>query len=400
MLKFTDFLTESIGSSEEALTHLMHPGSAGHLEGHHGSSHAISALKDLHNNLKKGKKPKGLSIKFDGAPSFIYGRNKKGEPFIATKAAFNKNPKINKSIEDIEKNHGHAPGLVDKLSKAFTHLHKVVPHGMTVQGDIMHGGGSELTKHNGITSFQPNTIRYGLKKGSAEESHAKQSKIGVAIHTVYKNGKAQPISDRDRSRLSHHTDVQNFSTKVEKMPKLSDEDHKILSHHIGKAEELNSKLGSHGHDIIKKHGIHLETYINHHIRNGGTPSIDGFKSYLKARGEKEAEKVKTQKTKEQKIAAMKSISDHVDEHHQHYENGLKLSHHLQSATNHMAKILAKTSDLSHHIGSSNEETGPEGYVFYHKSSHGKTPLKIVDRNEFSRLNFAAGKMQAQKKKSK
>ncbi len=57
-----------------------------------------------------------------------------GRFFVATKSAFNKNPKINYTHEDIEKNHGHAPGLVEKLKAALTHLPKSTPKKGVFQG--------------------------------------------------------------------------------------------------------------------------------------------------------------------------------------------------------------------------------------------------------------------------
>ena len=58
--------------------------------------------------------------------------------FVASKSAFNKNPKINYTHEDIEKNHGHAPGLVSKLKAALDHLPKVTKPGKVYQGDFMY----------------------------------------------------------------------------------------------------------------------------------------------------------------------------------------------------------------------------------------------------------------------
>ena len=72
---------------------------------------------------------------------------------------FNKNPKINHTHEDIQKNHGHAPGLVQKLSAALDHAHKIQPNGI-YQADIMHAGDVKHDKANNRVDFTPNTITY------------------------------------------------------------------------------------------------------------------------------------------------------------------------------------------------------------------------------------------------
>jgi hypothetical protein len=78
-------------------------------------------------------------MKYDGSPSIVFGHHPKtGKFFVASKSAFNKNPKINYTHKDIEKHHGHAPGLVSKLKTALTHLPKVAPKHGVYQGDVMH----------------------------------------------------------------------------------------------------------------------------------------------------------------------------------------------------------------------------------------------------------------------
>ena len=47
-----------------------------------------------------------VTVKWDGAPAVFVGTNpENGKFFVGTKSVFNKNPKINYSISDIQKNH-------------------------------------------------------------------------------------------------------------------------------------------------------------------------------------------------------------------------------------------------------------------------------------------------------
>ena len=117
-MRFTEFLTEQ--SEEDKLKHLEHVEDHVIHSGHKGFGHAFHTLNDVHNNLQgKGGKDTQVTMKYDGSPAVVFGKHpENGKFFVASKSAFNKNPKINHTHEDIQKNHGHAPGLVQKLSAA------------------------------------------------------------------------------------------------------------------------------------------------------------------------------------------------------------------------------------------------------------------------------------------
>lgn len=73
------------------------------------------------------------------SPSIVFGHHPKtGKFFVASKSAFNKNPKINYTEKDIDRNHGHAPGLSSKLKSALKHFPKVTPKKGIYQGDLMY----------------------------------------------------------------------------------------------------------------------------------------------------------------------------------------------------------------------------------------------------------------------
>jgi hypothetical protein len=61
-----------------------------------------------HAHMTSGAKSSNLTMKYDGSPSLVFGHHpSNGKFFVATKSAFNKNPKINHTEKDIDKNHGH-----------------------------------------------------------------------------------------------------------------------------------------------------------------------------------------------------------------------------------------------------------------------------------------------------
>jgi hypothetical protein len=149
MTTFKDFLSED--TSEEKLKHLEHAEDHVIHGGAAGFSHAYHNLKDVHDRLTGKQNATKVTMKYDGSPSVIFGTNpENGKFFVATKSAFNKNPKINYTPEDIEKNHGHAPGLVQKLKAALAHLPKTTPKKGVFQGDIMHTKGDVQTHGNKV----------------------------------------------------------------------------------------------------------------------------------------------------------------------------------------------------------------------------------------------------------
>ena len=183
MQKFLSFLKEEASEGGE-LKHIHHAEDRPLMHGHAGFEHAHEALMKAHAHMTGGHKNTNLTMKYDGSPSIVFGHHPKtGKFFVATKSAFNKNPKINHTEADIDKNHGHAPGLAKTLKHALKHLPKVTPKHGVYQGDLMHHADTKslqesyIVEAKGDVSFTPNTITYTAKGKEAEK--IKKSKVGV-----------------------------------------------------------------------------------------------------------------------------------------------------------------------------------------------------------------------------
>lgn len=213
MKPFIDYITEQAG---EKLKHLEHPEDNAVLS-HQGFTHAFHALHDVHKALKGQKHSSNITTKLDGAPSIVFGHHpENGKFFIASKAAFNKNPKLNYSHEDIDQNHGHSPDLAQKLHTAFEHLPKVTPKKGVYQGDFMHSH-DRLQHTSTHVKFKPNTITYSLKKDSKEGKNALSSKLGVAIHTKYEGKTLEGMRatpNVDHENFKQHKDVHLISPEA------------------------------------------------------------------------------------------------------------------------------------------------------------------------------------------
>ena len=113
-----------------------------------------------------------LSVKIDGSPAIVWGRNPANNKFfVGTKSVFNKKLiKINHNHTDIDRN--HQGKVADILHLCLDNL----PDTSNIyQGDYLGTGGTN--------SFNPNTIRYDFPDKVSQE-------IVIAPHTLY-------IADKD-----------------------------------------------------------------------------------------------------------------------------------------------------------------------------------------------------------
>ena len=131
--------------------------------GSDGLRSSIEFINSLREMLA-GNSTRSLNItrKFDGAPAIFCGTDPEdGQFFVGTKGVFNKEPKVVKTKEDIEK-HGYKGGLVHRLELCLEHLSKLGIKGV-LQGDLMYVK-SDLQQttidEKQYTTFQPNTIVY------------------------------------------------------------------------------------------------------------------------------------------------------------------------------------------------------------------------------------------------
>lgn len=140
--------------------HLEHPEDSILNKGREGALEILKYLKSKKNEI---------SVKYDGAPAIVWGRNpENGKFFVGTKSVFNKvKIKINYTHHDIEVNHGHIPRVASILHLCFEKLPR---YDGIFQGDFIGYGGTD--------TFDPNTITYKFDKDIKQD-------IVVAAHTRY-----------------------------------------------------------------------------------------------------------------------------------------------------------------------------------------------------------------------
>ena len=394
-MNFKEYLIESL--DVEKLKHLEHL--EDHLihGGHEGVQHASETLADVIAILE-GKPRKNfnqqtrITVKYDGAPSIVFGINpENGKFFVATKSAFNKNPKLNYSERDIEENHGHAPGLVAKLKEALKELPKVMPKGGGVfQGDIMYTKDDLVKNKNGSYSFTPNTITYTTDSPEQTRS-AEVSNFGVVVHSRYVGktlADAKVSFDVDQSQFIRNPDVHMINPEISGA-NIKPVEKKKYEAELQQALDIYTGMDDDIFNVVDGHDATMKMYINTCVRDGTTPDAKGYLAYVKGRNVKDIEKLKSPEGKAKKKAAADAIESHIKNHIEQFNNLFRMHKCIQNAKNTLTTALSNTVNTGLKTTIGGEPTKPEGFV----AIRGGRPTKLVDRAEFSAANFAGGAFQ-------
>jgi len=173
---------------EEKNTHMEHLEDLIFNEGVAGTKQAIKFLRDLRDMLASSAKAKVTStVKWDGAPAIFAGIDPRdGKFFIAKKGVFNKEPKIYKTVAEID---ADTDGdLAAKFKVALQEFSKLGIKKGVYQGDLMFTQSDlklETIEGSKYVTFHPNTIVYAVPAESDLAKQIKKAKIGVVWHTTY-----------------------------------------------------------------------------------------------------------------------------------------------------------------------------------------------------------------------
>ena len=365
MLSFTQFITEAVHTG--GIAHIEHPSDRS-FDSQEAAHHALETLR----GVAHGKTP--ITRKIDDRMSFHAIRTPEGKIGVKYKGA---GSHYNYSAADIEKQHGHKPYLVGPLKALHAHLGKVLPkHPGEYQGGYMSEPHTRSDYGGSYISHTPNTIEYRAVGGSEEAQKLRRSKVSATVHTELKGPErtAHPITDM--SHFQSHPDVHMVQHLVSpKERKLPAAVRSKAEEHLNAAEKL---MKGHTYDHLNGHEIHLRTYINRTVTSGEKPSVEGYRKHLEGAHQKLIDAVKTPAAKERKTATMNAQLAQVDAHKKSFERSFQIHHHLQQATNHLARGLDRAGGGGFTTHINGAPAGGEGYV-----AHG---LKVVDREGFSKAN--------------
>jgi Family of unknown function (DUF6267) len=171
----------------EAKARIDHPEDLIFTEGPKGALRALAAF------IEMVKTPTTVSIKWDGSPALIFGRDEKG--FVLTdKSGFSAKgydgmPRNAKALNDMLNN--RRPGDVSraeysaKIASLWSLFEQLVPRDFKgyLQGDLLWVGQPEVK--NGAYHFKPNKVEYSVPVKSTLGENMAGSKCGVVIHSMF-----------------------------------------------------------------------------------------------------------------------------------------------------------------------------------------------------------------------
>lgn len=372
----------------KANLHMTHVNDSMYIDGYAGFRASLGMMSSVLSRLAGYTKSKiNVATKFDGSPAVYLGYNpENGQFFVATKSLFNKTPKINYTEEDIRAN--HAGGLLEILPLVLKYGKELgIPKGIILQGDLMFT--PSVKKKTSIDGeehwlFQPNTIAYAVPTHTEMGKRIGAAKIGIVFHTVYTGKSLDTLSASFNINLSKLKKTKNVF--------YADAFFKDLSGNVSftaqETSELRSKINelfSDGKalksimDRISKNAdvvASMSQYINSKVRVGNTSSNNTteYLAYIN-------ENFKTSEVKR------KLVSEFVYTHKYDIDNLFRLHSKIDDVKNVLVNRLSSIQSMKHFVKSGNGDlvvTKPEGFV---ASDHVGNAIKLVDRYEFSRLNF-------------
>jgi hypothetical protein len=415
-VKFADltesFVKEIILEAEGKNTHLEHLEDNIFNRGFQGAKEAIDYLYSLHDMLEGNTKtPISMTTKWDGAPAIIAGKDPQtGKFFVGTKGVFaQRKPKINFTDKDIEENHP-AEGLQVKLKTALRNLRKL-NWNTVAQGDMLYSKSDlETTNIDGeeVLVFKPNTIVYAVPTDSDLAKQISSSEMGIVWHTEYKGGPTladtQASYGFDSSQLGQtssvwHRDaiIKDFSGTITLTKEESSDvlDAIAMGNNYLKSIDSDTfKWLEQGNDLIGKDFLQqLKAHVNNNIRAGAFDQpvkfAQGFVQKYIDFMQKKIDGYKTQAKQDEMtdklVQGVKFIKQNVPQIVAVYDLYLKII----EAKIKIVKKLETIRQLPTFKETENgyEVTGEEGFVAVDRMGNA---LKLVDRLEFSRLNFGTG----------
>lgn len=403
MKGFKSYITEASGKNLH-MTHLEDAVIDGGVTGTRNVFNYLRALRDM--LAGNASAPVSVTVKWDGAPALFAGIDPSdGKFFIAKKGVFNKNPKIYKTNAEIDND--LSGDLADKFKVALKEFAKLGISEGVVQGDLLFTKDdlkTETIDGESYITFHPNTIVYAVPKNSRLGKKIAGSEIGVVWHTTYRGSDFESMSasfgEKIASKLKETKSVWSVDAVFEDTSgnaTFTKQETEAITKILSGAGSIFRTVKANVLNEFKNNtelNIRTNTYINSKVRNGqrvGDPNgfVIGLQRYIEEYYQKEADKVKTQKSKDAKIAKGREILKLFDSRNvREIEKIFTLYNLLVDAKLMVIKKLNYVDGLKTFLKTKTgfEVTGQEGFVAIDRLTNNS--LKLVDRLQFSKANFS------------
>ena len=395
--------------------HLTHLEDLALFQGKAGAIRAVAFLRNLANLAKTSSTKKfNVTLKWDGSPAVVCGTDPSdGKFFVATKSAFNKDAKLNKSLDDIAGNHPDAgetskQGLRDKLSQAFTSLQKLGIKNV-LQGDLLWTKGDlKSIQYQGepYVAFKPNTLTYAVPQSMQLAKEIQQADLGIVFHTSYSGKSLDSMTasfDIDLASLNKTSEVWYDDAYIKDFTgvvNLTQGEFANVSQAINDAEKYINASGNifeflEANELGKDFKQNVHANHNNMIRAGEITQdplafFYNFAKDYEARVEKEIAKLKTGRegpAGQRKLLALEQWRNYYMANKKNIQNWYSAWLKLTAIKNTLYQKLKniKQIDAFELKGDEYVVSDQEGFVAV---DHVGNAVKVVDRLDFSKKNFA------------
>lgn len=362
----------------EAPARIQHAEDLVFWEGSAGALRALQSLKSI-----SGEGHKDVTIKWDGSPAIIFGRNEQGQFVLTDKSGFGAKGYNGKttSADDLEAMLKNRPGyqknpegygtFINNMRDIFDEYEKAVPKDFRgfFKGDLLYFNKPQIKDKNFI--FKPNIVQYAVSVDSDLGKKIARSKTGVVIHRlVDPDGTEQPLKNFDIFQ----------GEEVLVVPPISSESPvEMDTPELERLEQDISKFGS----VIDKF---LNTSTLESMKMKDLPQIfytymnskvdTGLSNFNYANFEQWTQSSKLSDTKKQRVL------EYVKQNVTSFDALFALVVNIMKAKDSIiAKLDKQSSNIKQSIG---KKSGGEGYVLAHPGGD----IKLVPRASFSAANRA------------
>lgn len=421
-MKINQIINEAVDGKN---THLEHLDDEIWNRGHQGAIEAIDYIEGATNLLAGTSEQRYFATKkWDGSPALLLGTDPETGYFVmGDKGIFatTKDSRIYKA-DDIDrvkpdKERGGEKidysGLRNKLKIAFNYLKDLNYGDKILQGDLLWTEGDGKTGFKMIDgknyfTFTPNLLTYAVPDGPLAQKMAR-AKVGIVFHTTYEGGPSikdmtarfgADVSELGSSPFIWYRDagLKDVSGSVT----LTRQETYELRYAI---TEMRSFLRGIGTDTFKwldatiaGHAVRdaIKIDINKMVRAGQMDNpeayVTNFINRFQEKLNQDIEKLKTQAGQERKREAAESALAFIRSHEEAIQNVYFLFLGIQRVKDklqqHYAAIRQVDTFIARPDGSYDVKPEEGVVIVDHLGKGGKEAVKIVDRLDFSRENFA------------
>ena len=382
-------------------------------EGYLGAQRALNFIESIRQMLAEGAGQASvrISVKWDGAPAIICGIDPAdGRFFVGTKSVFaSKEPKVCKTPRDIKKFYSEQPGLAEKLELALKYLSKLGIGGV-LQGDLMFTPGTvEQATIDGeeFYTFTPQLLTYAVPVDSDLGRKIASSKLGIIFHTAYDGASLPEMKasfGAEVTGLNRVNDVW-FDDATYKdltgVASFTPQENRAVASTLRAGANTLKKLQQRKFDIIlgnPEFSKYIKPFVNSMVKDGeqvGDPIafLNQFLEFYRGKMQEEINKLKSgpdSKAAQARIAKIEQNEQFVEDNSNTLLGILAVYKRIIEAKLLILRKLQTIESIGTFIKTDTgyKVTAPEGFVAI---GHDGGAVKLVDRIEFSRENFAATK---------